>query len=156
MMGSDHHYPDEAPAHKVRVDGFWIDRHPVTNAEFARFVHETKHVTVAERPADPADYPGARPELLVPASTVFRQPPHRVDLGNHYNWWIYVPGADWRHPRGRAVRSGVGPTTRWSRSPGTTSRPMRRGPARSCPPKPSGSWPAEAAWTAPPTPGGRS
>jgi formylglycine-generating enzyme required for sulfatase activity len=74
------------------VDGFWIDRHPVTNAEFARFVHEAKHVTVPERPADPADYPGARPELLVPASTVFRQPPHRVDLGNHYNWWTYVPG----------------------------------------------------------------
>ena len=55
MMGSDHHYPEEAPAHQVRVEGFWIDRHPVTNAEFARFVHKTGHVTVAERPADPAD-----------------------------------------------------------------------------------------------------
>jgi len=100
MMGSDDHYPEEAPAHKVTVDGFWIDQHPVTNAEFARFVHKTRHVTVAEQPADPAAYPGARPELLVPASTVFRQPPHRVDLGNHYNWWTYVPGADWRHPQG--------------------------------------------------------
>ena len=74
LMGSDHHYPEEAPAHQVTVDGFWIDRHPVTNAEFARFVAETGHVTVAEQAADPADYPGARPELLVPASTVFRSP----------------------------------------------------------------------------------
>jgi formylglycine-generating enzyme required for sulfatase activity len=55
---------------------------------------------VAERAPDPADYPGARPDMLVPASTVFRQPGHRVDLHNHYNWWTYVPGADWRHPQG--------------------------------------------------------
>jgi formylglycine-generating enzyme required for sulfatase activity len=100
LMGSDHHYPEEAPAHRVTVDGFWIDRHTVTNAEFARFVRKTGHVTVAERAPDPADYPGARPDMLVPASTVFRQPDHRVDLGNHYNWWTYVPGADWRHPQG--------------------------------------------------------
>ena len=100
LMGSDHHYPEEAPAHRVTVDGFWIDRHTVTNAEFARFVRKTGHVTVAERAPDPADYPGARPESLVPASMVFRAPSHRVDLGNHYNWWSYVPGADWRHPQG--------------------------------------------------------
>jgi formylglycine-generating enzyme len=100
LMGSDHHYPEEAPAHRVTVDGFWIDRHPVTNAEFARFVRKTGHVTVAERAPDPADYPGARPELLVPASTVFRNPGRPVDLGNHYQWWAYVPGADWRHPQG--------------------------------------------------------
>ena len=99
-MGSDHHYPEEAPAHQVTVDGFWIDRHTVTNAEFARFVRRTGHLTVAERPADPADYPGARPELLVPASTVFRNPGRPVDLGDHYHWWTYVPGADWRHPQG--------------------------------------------------------
>ena len=70
LMGSDHHYPEEAPAHQVTVDGFRIDRHPVTNAEFARFVRKTGHVTVAEQAPDPAAYPGARPELLVPASTV--------------------------------------------------------------------------------------
>ena len=70
QMGSDHHYAEEAPAHPVTVDGFWIDPHPVTNAEFARFVRATGHVTVAERPADPARYPGARPELLMPASSV--------------------------------------------------------------------------------------
>ncbi len=100
LMGSDHHYPEEAPAHRVTVDGFWIDRHTVTNRDFQRFVRATGHVTVAEREPDPAVYPGAKPELLVPASAVFRQPPHRVDLRNHYNWWIYVPGADWRHPQG--------------------------------------------------------
>jgi formylglycine-generating enzyme len=101
-MGSDQHYPEEAPAHQVSVEGFWIDRHTVTNSEFARFVRKTNHLTVAERPADAAAYPGARPELLVPASTVFHAPSHRVDLGNHYNWWAYVPGADWRHPQGPA------------------------------------------------------
>ena len=102
LMGSDHHYPEEAPAHQVTVDGFWIDRHTVTNAEFARFVRKTGHVTVAEQAADPADYPGAQPELLVPASTVFRNPGRPVDLANHFNWWTYVPGADWRHPQGPA------------------------------------------------------
>jgi formylglycine-generating enzyme required for sulfatase activity len=99
-MGSDRHYPEEAPAHRVSVGSFWIDRFAVTNADFARFVEETGHVTVAERPADPVDYPGAKPELLVPSSVVFRKAPHRVDLRDHYNWWEYVPGADWRHPRG--------------------------------------------------------
>ncbi|HEY3479144.1 MAG TPA: formylglycine-generating enzyme family protein [Streptomyces sp.] len=100
QMGSDHHYAEEAPAHPVTVDGFWIDPHPVTNAEFARFVRATGHVTVAERPADPARYPGARPELLMPASSVFRSPGHPVPLTDPYRWWTYVPGADWRHPDG--------------------------------------------------------
>jgi formylglycine-generating enzyme required for sulfatase activity len=100
LMGSDHHYPEEAPAHPVTVDGFWIDRHPVTNAAFARFVRKTGHVTVAEQAPDPAEYPGARPELLVPASMVFCAPARRVDLADHYQWWAYVPGADWRHPPG--------------------------------------------------------
>ena len=99
-MGSDHHYPEEAPAHEVSVDGFWIDRYPVTNEEFARFVKATGYVTFAERAADPLKYPGAKPELLVPSSVVFRKPIHQVDLRNHYNWWFYVPGANWRHPLG--------------------------------------------------------
>ena len=99
-MGSDRHYPEERPAHKVRVDPFRIDRHPVTNAAFARFVAETGHVTSAERPADPADYPGADPALLRPSSVVFVPPPHRVTLEDHYQWWHYIAGADWRHPRG--------------------------------------------------------
>ena len=99
-MGSNHHYPEEAPTHTVNVGGFWMDPSPVTNEEFSRFVAETGHVTLAERPANPADYPGAKPELLAPSSVVFAKPRERVDIGNPYNWWKYVPGADWRHPRG--------------------------------------------------------
>ena len=99
-MGSDRHYKEEAPAHQATVAGFWIDRYEVTNAEFARFVEATGHVTIAERPPNAADYPGALPELLVPASTVFRRPTSRVPLTDAYAWWTYVPGADWRHPRG--------------------------------------------------------
>jgi sulfatase modifying factor 1 len=100
LMGSNDHYPEEAPAHEVTVAGFWIDHSPVTNAEFRRFVKETGHVTLAERSPDPAAYPGAKPELLVPASVVFQKTRQRVDLRDPYSWWTYVPGADWRHPQG--------------------------------------------------------
>src|SRR3954462_13766941 len=100
LMGSDHHYPEEAPAHRVSVEGFWVDQNTVTNRQFARFVAKTGYVTVAEQTPNAADYPGADPELLGPASTVFRSPAQRVDLRDHYQWWIYVPGADWRHPQG--------------------------------------------------------
>ena len=100
LMGSDHHYPEEAPAHRVAVDGFWIDRAPVTNAQFLKFVKASGHVTLAERPADPAAYPGARPELLAPASIVFVPPPGPIATGDPYRWWQYRPGADWRHPEG--------------------------------------------------------
>jgi formylglycine-generating enzyme required for sulfatase activity len=99
-MGSNVHYPEEAPAHSVCVNGFWIDRHAVTNADFRRFVNATGYVTLAERPAHAADYPGPKPEMLVPSSVMFKKATHRVDLQNHYNWWVYVPGANWRHPRG--------------------------------------------------------
>ncbi|HEY5802807.1 MAG TPA: formylglycine-generating enzyme family protein [Lysobacter sp.] len=100
MMGSDHHYPEEAPAHKVSVPAFRIDRTAVTNDQFARFVAATGHVTLAERPADPTDYPGADPALLAPSSVVFVPSSSPVDLRNHFNWWAYIAGADWRHPRG--------------------------------------------------------
>ena len=99
-MGSDDHYPEESPTHQVGVDGFWMDAHTVTNAEFSRFVKQTRYVTSAERAPDPADYPGAVPELLVAASAVFRQPTRPVSLDNPYNWWTYVPGASWRQPQG--------------------------------------------------------
>jgi formylglycine-generating enzyme len=99
-MGSDHHYPEEAPAGPVTIGGFWIDPRPVTNREFGRFVRKTGYVTVAEQAPDPADYPGARPELLVPFSTVFVAPRHRVSLADPHNWWTPAPGADWRHPHG--------------------------------------------------------
>ena len=99
-MGSHDFYPEDAPVHSVSVDPFWIDCRAVTNADFRRFVDATGHMTLAERPADPADYPGAKPELLVPSSVVFQKPAGPVDLGNPYQWWTYVAGADWRHPRG--------------------------------------------------------
>jgi sulfatase modifying factor 1 len=99
-MGSDHHYPEESPAHWVEVTGFWMDRTPVTNGQFLRFVKATGHVTVAERPADPALYPQARAELLQPASIVFVPPAAAIPMGDPYRWWQYVPGADWRHPEG--------------------------------------------------------
>ena len=99
-MGSDSHYPEEAPAHDVTVESFWIDKFAVTNAQFSRFVEHTRYVTAAERAPNVADYPGALPEMMVAASVVFRRPGFKVDLSNHYNWWTYVPGADWRHPLG--------------------------------------------------------
>ena len=100
MMGSNEHYPEEAPAHPVSVDGFWMDQHVVTNAQFSRFVEETNYVTSAERAPRAEDYPGAKPELLVPASVVFQSPGYKVDLNNHFNWWTYVPNASWRKPLG--------------------------------------------------------
>ena len=99
-MGSDRHYPEERPAHPVTVDGFWIDRFPVTNERFGRFVDATGHVTTAEIPPDPAEYPGARPEMLHAGSLLFVQPDGPVDLGNYANWWHFRAGTDWRHPQG--------------------------------------------------------
>ena len=100
VMGSDKHYREEAPAHTVTVNAFWIDKYAVTNEQFGRFVNETSYVTVAERPPRAEDYPGAKPEMLRAASVVFQKPSRPVDLRNHYNWWTYVPGADWQHPEG--------------------------------------------------------
>jgi sulfatase modifying factor 1 len=100
LMGSNDFYPEEQPAHRVTVDSFWMDEHPVTNAEFRRFVKATGYVTVAERPPNPSDYPSADPALLVPGSLVFRRPPHRVSLRQYQSWWTYVPGACWNHPEG--------------------------------------------------------
>src|SRR5436190_161495 len=100
QMGSNDHYPEEAPAHPVTVEGFWMDQYTVTNAQFSRFVEHTNYVTLAERLPSPADYPGAKPEMLVPASVVFRRPGYKVDLSDHFEWWTYVPGTSWRHPLG--------------------------------------------------------
>lgn len=99
-MGSEDFYPEERPVHQVTVDGFWMDTHPVTVAEFRRFVKDTGHVTTAEVAPDPADYPGADPSLLVPGSLVFTPPPGPVPLDDYTRWWSFVPGADWRHPEG--------------------------------------------------------
>jgi formylglycine-generating enzyme required for sulfatase activity len=100
LIGSDAHYNEERPAHRTTVAGFWIDRFPVTNARFARFVASTGHVTFAEIPPNPAQYPGAIPALLHPGSLVFAKPAHAVDLRFISNWWAYLLGTDWRHPQG--------------------------------------------------------
>src|SRR5512132_3625506 len=100
LMGSEDFYPEERPVHDVGVDGFWIDEHTVTVAEFRRFVKATGYVTLAERPLDPAQYPDADPELLVPGALVFRKASAPIDLSDYRNWWEYVPGASWRHPEG--------------------------------------------------------
>jgi len=99
-MGSDHHYREEAPAHRVSVDGFWIDQHPVTNADFARFIADTGHVTYAEIPPKPEDYPGALPEMLYAGSLVFVRPQGPVDRRDFRNWWQFIRGAMWRRPQG--------------------------------------------------------
>ncbi|ACO48036.1 formylglycine-generating enzyme family protein [Deinococcus deserti] len=100
QMGSDHHYPEERPAHHVHVEGFWMDPHPVTNAEFRRFVEATGYVTLAERTPDPAQFPGVPLDVLVPGSVVFQQPAGPVPLYDHAGWWAYVPGACWHQPEG--------------------------------------------------------
>jgi formylglycine-generating enzyme len=99
-MGSDKHYVEERPVHRVDVDGFWMDRYPVTNARFARFVDETGYRTFAETTPDAHDYPGAIPEMLYAGSLVFVQPAGPVDLADIRQWWSYIRGADWRHPYG--------------------------------------------------------
>jgi formylglycine-generating enzyme required for sulfatase activity len=99
-MGSEDFYPEERPVHQVEVDDFLIDEHPVTAAQFRAFVRATGYVTVAERPLDPADYPDAEPELLVPGSLVFRKTSGPVPLDDYHHWWEYVPGASWKRPGG--------------------------------------------------------
>ena len=100
-MGSNFRdYPEEHPPHPVQVDGFWMDEHTVTVAEFQAFVEATGYVTVAERPLDPAMYPDLPPEKLVAGSLVFKRTRGPVDLMNMWNWWTYIPGASWAHPEG--------------------------------------------------------
>jgi formylglycine-generating enzyme required for sulfatase activity len=93
--------PDALPLHLVEVDGFWIDRTPVTNAEFSRFVTETGYVTVAERPLEASDYPGVPKDMLVPGSAVFSPTGQPVALDNPLQWWRYTPGASWKQPQGK-------------------------------------------------------
>jgi len=99
-MGSDGHYPEEAPVHSATIGGFWIDRHPVTNRQFREFVRATGHITFAEIPPDPKDYPGALPHMLYAGSLVFTPPAHSVDLRDWSQWWRFLKGANWRHPYG--------------------------------------------------------
>ena len=91
---------DARPIHRVQVDGFWMAKTPVTNAEFARFVKETDYVTVAERIPAADDFPGVPEEILVPGSLVFSDPREVEGLRDYRQWWRWVPGAQWRHPKG--------------------------------------------------------
>ncbi len=100
-MGSDE-FGDSKPLHKVVVKSFLMDEHEVTNAEFEKFVKATGYITIAERPLDPNDFPGVPAEKLVPGSAVFTPTAHKVSLQNAYQWWVYLPGANWRHPTGPA------------------------------------------------------
>jgi formylglycine-generating enzyme required for sulfatase activity len=107
-MGSDKHYAEEAPVHRVTVEAFWIDRTPVTNRQFREFVRATGHVTFAEIPPDAKDYPGALPHMLKAGSLVFDPPKHPVDLDNWSQWWTFKFGANWKRPYGpRSSLSGL-------------------------------------------------
>ena len=107
-MGSDRHYPEEAPVHQVIVDGFWMDRTPVSNRQFREFVRATGHVTFAEKRPDPKDYPGALPHMLYAGSLVFTPPSRPADLRFWGEWWTFLKGADWRHPYGpRSTINGL-------------------------------------------------
>ena len=102
-MGADEeevYFPDAHPRHEVELDGFWIDRTEVTNAQFARFVRATGYVTIAERQPSPVEFPDVPPERLKPFSLVFAPPPKDVRVQNDLDWWNVVPGACWRHPEG--------------------------------------------------------
>ncbi len=91
---------NESPIHEVKLDGLWIDKYPVTNEQYAEFVKATGYVTYSEQTPKAEDWPGAKPEMLVPASIVFKKPSHKVNMRNLYNWWEYKPGANWQHPEG--------------------------------------------------------
>lgn len=100
MGTNDPDFADASPIHKVTVDGFWIDKHEVTNAQFTAFVKATNYVTVAEKPLNPADFPGVPVSALVPGSAVFTMPKHEVPLTDPNQWWKYIPGTNWKHPTG--------------------------------------------------------
>ena len=138
-MGSDAHYPEEAPIHRVTVDRFWMDPTPVTNRQFREFVEATGYITFAEVAPRAEDYPGALPHMLKAGSLVFRPPTGKVDLRDWSQWWEFRFGANWRHPYGRGT---------WIK--GLDDHPAVHvayrdaeatpsGPARNCPRRPSGS-----------------
>ena len=99
-MGSERFYEEERPLRSVRVDSFWIDERPVTNADFAAFVDATGYRTFVEKAPDSRDYPDLDPAFALPGSLVFQRAPYPVPLDDHAQWWAFVPGADWRHPTG--------------------------------------------------------
>jgi hypothetical protein len=155
-MGSDVHYPEESPSHLVRVDGFWIDRYPVTNCEFRKFVNATRYVTFAEIAPDAKDYPGALPHMLKAGSIVFTPPKHPVPFATGANGGISSSAQIGAGPMARARRSAGSTITPSFTLPIGTPRLMRPGLARTCRPKPNGNSPRAAASTAPNLPGATS
>ena len=156
VMGSLDFYPEERPLRRAEAGDLWVDEHPVTNTQFRRFVADTGHVTVAEQPPEPADFPGADPADLVPGSQVFMGTPGPVRLDDWMRWWAWVPGADWRHPEGPG-----------SNLHGRDLHPVVHvgfedaaayagGPGRPCQRKWTGNTPPGVGWTGRPTPGARS
>ncbi|WP_234685294.1 formylglycine-generating enzyme family protein [Bradyrhizobium monzae] len=99
-MGSDRHYAEEAPVHRVSVSGFWMDRTPITNRDFRKFVNATGYVTFAETRPEAKDYPGALPHMLKAGSLVFTPPKRPIDLRDWSQWWSFKFGANWRRPYG--------------------------------------------------------
>lgn len=129
---------DSRPIHRVYVDGFWMDKADVTNGEFAKFVKATGYVTIAERKPRAEDFPGAPPENLVAGSVVFSPPDHEVPLNDHYQWWAYVPGANWRHPWAPLPVSRERRTTLSCKSRIKMLRLTPSGPGSDCRPKLNG------------------
>ena len=119
LAGDDRFYPEEAPVIELDVAALWVDEHPVTNAEFRRFVKETGHVTVAEIAPSAEQFPEATPDQLQPGSLVFQPSTGPVPLDDWTRWWGWVPGADWRHPNGPSAPSPNQPSSsgdQWERS----------------------------------------
>ncbi len=155
-MGSDRHYPEEAPVHRVCIDGFWIDRTPVTNADFRTFVRATGYVTMAERRPDPKDYPGALPHMLKPGSLVFKPPRGAVELHDWSAWWRFRFGVHWRRPYGPGSSiAGLDdhPVVHVAYADADATQPGR---ARSSRPRLSGNTPRAAVSTGPNSPGATS
>ena len=100
LCGGPDSMGDARPVHRVYVDGFWMDTTEVTNAQFRQFVKATGYVTIAERKPTQEEFPTAPPENLVAGSTVFTLTPDAVPLNDHFQWWRYQKGANWRHPEG--------------------------------------------------------
>ena len=154
-MGSDRHYPEEAPEHQVTVSAFQIDVTPVTNQQFRQFVAATGYVTVAEKVPDPRDYPGALPHMLKAGSLVFAPPKGAVDLRDWSQWWHFGPariGAGLMEPNSPRLSAVILSSTSHCRMP----KPTRPGREKSCRRKPSGNSPRVVGSTGPNMPGATS
>ena len=152
-MGSNDHYPEEAPVHLAAVDGFWIDPAPVTNRQFKAFVKATGHKTTAEITPDPKNYPGALPHMIYAGSLVFTPPTHAVDLRNWGEWWQFMKGADWRHPYGPKSNINTADNHPVVHMSFADAAAYARGWVRNCRRRPNGNSLRAAGSTAPNTPG---